>query len=138
MKTLFRLLVVLAALSALAFLATFAIEGSYASRAKLIQRVSVDPALAALGDEGTPIGEPALMIVDDPEAFLGKQTPDGAEMVSETYLQEHKVYPLQLKTVRYVAGLVRLGSGAAAVLLGLAAVFARKRSLRPEASKSAA
>lgn len=127
---LFRVaLIVLVVASLVALVASFVAERSYASQAKLVQRVLVDQAAFELfGETGTPIGEPELMIITDSKAFLGKKTDEGAEIVSEQYLKDHNVYPLQLKTVRYVAGLIRIASLVVLVLAAAGLLFvARKR-----------
>lgn len=129
MRILRFLLILIAAIALVALIGSFVAERSYASQAKLVQRVLVDQAaLELFGETGTPIGEPQLMIISDPKAFIGVKSPDGAELVSEQYLQDNNVYPLQMKTVRYVAGLVRLGAAVALVLAaGALLLMARRR-----------
>lgn len=117
--------------SLLGFGASFVVESSYAGRAKLIQRIKPhDKAMAELlGEAGEPIGSPQEIIVDDPAAFI--PAPEGYEgpaMVNDAYLQEKGIYPLQLKTVRYVAGLARWGFLCAAVVALFAAFWLRKRA----------
>ncbi len=126
---LFRIaLIVLAVASTTALIASIVIERFYASQAKLVQRVLVDQAAFELfGETGTPIGGPELMIITDSKAFVGKKTAEGAEIVSEQYLRDHKVYPLQLKTVRYVAGLVRIASLVGLVLAAGALLLLARR-----------
>jgi len=55
-----------------------------------------------------------------------------------TRRRKHEIYPLQLKTVLYLAGLARLVSGAAAVVLGTIALLVRSRINRFETSNLAA
>lgn len=116
--------------SLLGFGASFVVESSYAGRAKLIQRIKPhDKAMAELlGEAGEPIGSPQEIIVDDPAAFL--PAPEGYEgpaMVNDAYLQEKGIYPLQLKTVRYVAGLARWGFLGAALVALVGLLWLRKR-----------
>lgn len=105
-------------LSGTLFLASIPVYQSYASRGELIQRIEPhDEAIAELlGEIGTPIGSPLVMIIDDQRAFLSGESPEGVKLVSEPYLQENGIYPLQLKTVAYVTKLVRIGT---AIVFGL-------------------
>lgn len=123
------LLIFIVASSAVALIVSFVAEHHYASKAKLVQRVLVDQAaLELFGETGTPIGGPELMIISDPKAFIGAKSPEGADIVSEQYLRDHNVYPLQLKTVRYVAGLVRSASTVGLVVsTGALLLIARRR-----------
>jgi hypothetical protein len=120
---------VVAALGAIALLASFPVEKSYASRAKLVQRVQKDAADDLFGGDPKPVGSPQELIIDDQKAFIGEK--DGVHQVDESYLQKNGIYPLQLKSVEYSAGMARLGSGAALIagLLGLTIV--RRRSPSP-------
>jgi len=87
------------------------IQSDYESRAVLTQRVQVDKAGAALfGDGNTPIGSPQQMIIDDPKAVIkGTGAASDPRQVDDGYLQAHNIYPLQLKTVRYMSGLAMEG-----------------------------
>lgn len=108
--------------------ASVSIESSYAAKAKLVQRMRIDEATSLFGDEGTPIGSPQKLIIDDSKAFNGKKTAEGAEIVDEGYLEKNKIYPLQMQTVAYVSGLVRIAGGVAFLLAGLVGLWARRRS----------
>lgn len=101
----------------------------YGSRAQLIQRVDpVDPNLAALtGDEHTPIGEPQILVINDPKAFLESTGPQGSRLVDDAYLKKQGIYPLQLKTVTFVTGLIMMASGiSAAIGIGMLLMMRRK------------
>lgn len=121
---------IVAIAGALLAIATIPIESSFSSRAKLVQRMRIDDASALFGDEGTPVGSPQKLIIDDAKAFTGKKAEGGAEIVDEGYLEKNKIYPLQLQTVSYVAGLARLGGGTAFLLAGLIGLWARGRAHR--------
>lgn len=132
MKTLLVIAWIAAGLGLLAAAISYPVESNYAARAKLVQRVRSDAADALFGGEPTPVGSPQKLIIDDAKAFTGKSTSGGAAMVDEGYLEKHAIYPLQLQTVSYVAGLVRLaglGLAMAGVLVG-ALVGRRARSRR--------
>ncbi len=84
----------------------------------------MDPTAAELfGDEGTPIGSPQMMIIDHPDAFLEGRTEEGALKVSERYLEEKGIYPLQLQTVRLFTGTARIASLLAGALCALIWAF---------------
>lgn len=100
----------LAILAAVAGIATVPVERSYERKAVNIQRVERDASADLFGDVGTLIGSPQKLIIEDPKAFLEGKSPEGARYVSESYLREHKIYPLQLKTVSITASLVRTGA----------------------------
>ncbi|MFQ3669781.1 MAG: hypothetical protein SNJ61_12970, partial [Fimbriimonadaceae bacterium] len=110
--------------------ATYPIESSYAKRARLVQRVQPNPGADLFGDVGTLIGSPQLMIVDDPRAFTGERTADGAALVDDQYLRDNAIYPLQMQTVSYLAGLGRLGGGAGCAAFLVAWVLMRRRASR--------
>jgi hypothetical protein len=121
---------VVAVLSAIVLIATWPVVSGYGSKAVLAQRVERDEAAASLfgdADAYQEIGSPQMLIIEDKGALLPGKSKSGAQMVDEKYLKEKKIYPLQLKTVHYVGGLVRLGAGAVlAVCLALLA-FSRLR-----------
>lgn len=133
MKVLGRLFLVLAALSAIGLVATWPVESSYASKAKPIQIVQ-KPTDDLFGDAPTPVGSAQVAVLDDPKAFLPGKSADGAFLADDAYLTAHHLRPLQVKTVNFIAGLARLGLGAATVgfgLLGwLIGAFAKRREAR--------
>ncbi len=105
---------------------------TYQGRAKLIQRVESSGAADALFDSaGTEVGSPEMLIIDDPKAFTGAKTESGAEIVSENYLREHSIYPLQMKSVRFAAGMTMFGSALSSFVGGIAFLVAR-RGLKPQ------
>jgi hypothetical protein len=112
---------------ALSWIVGFALE----SRAVLAQRVDPhSPELAALlGEAGTPIGSPQRLVLFDDRVFLEGQTPDGARLVSEKFLMENNIYPLQWKTVEFFRNAFAIASLIGAVLMGLLARrFSKPRS----------
>jgi len=97
------------------------VEQGYAAKAQTVQRVKVDKAAGDLfGDAAahTPVGSPQELIIEDPKAFVEGEGEGGAKLVDEDYLQSNNIYPLQLKTVRYVAELSRFA------IVGMAALGA--------------
>ena len=88
------------------------LEENYSKKALVVQRVKVDKDAGDLfgGDAAhTPVGSPQELIIEDPKAFLDARGPEGTKLVDEDYLQENKIYPLQLKTVRVVSEYARYG-----------------------------
>jgi hypothetical protein len=122
------------ALASALFVASFPIENSFASRAKLIQRVQPNEAAALFGEVGDKIGSPQKMIIDDAKAFLPTEGEDGVAYVDENYLKANGIYPLQLKTVTFFASRVRWGCGIAFVVLALLGGWANARLQRRKVS----
>lgn len=116
MKILKILSLVAAIASVLAFVGSFPVEQSYASRAKLVQRVLKNDQAGLFGDLGEMVGSPQMLIIDDGKAFIGGADDTGLYNVDERYLRDKKIYPLQLQTVQFVAGNVRLASSVAFIL----------------------
>ncbi len=114
-----RAFLILAVLSVLGFVATFPFQSVYAGKAKMIQRIERSASADMFGDEGTPIGQPTMLIIEDPKAFIGGPDEKGVYKVDEGYLKANSIYPRQLKTIDFVASMARIGFGIAAVVLGL-------------------
>ncbi|GGK41047.1 hypothetical protein GCM10008955_38610 [Deinococcus malanensis] len=109
--------------------------------AQLVQRVEpADSASASLfgdAEEGTLIGSPQLLIMRDAAAFLPGTTEGGARLVSETYLKDHGIYPLQAKSVWFIRNLVLLAALVMFVLGGLIWLVTR-RGATPHSTPGAA
>lgn len=122
---------VLAVLALLALIVSLSVGTLLLRDAVLVQRVEPSAGASALfGDSsgpGTPIGSPQRLIVRDEAAFLPGEGPGGARYVSETYLRERGVYPLQAKTVELVRLLAALGSAAALLVCGGLWLWAGRR-----------
>ncbi|MCC7435923.1 MAG: hypothetical protein IT363_14660 [Methanoregulaceae archaeon] len=129
MKKLIMPLRILAVLSLAVLVGAFWQESSLIGKAELTQRIKPhDPAMAELlGEVGTPIGEPQRMIIEDASVILPGKGDQGQRLVNDTLMLEKGVYPLQEKTVSYVAGLVKLGSATGAVLCMVAAWLIGRR-----------
>ncbi len=132
MRILRALSVLVVIVSAVALSATVPILSSYQGRAEMIQRMRVDASADALfGDpSGTPLGSPQKMIIGDPKAFLPGTGDGGVKLVSENYLTQHKIYPLQLRTVEFIIGNVWLGAGIGLVIGLLALWFTGRKQKR--------
>jgi hypothetical protein len=116
MKTLF---LTLAVLCAIAFVLTFPLQSTFRGKAKMIQRIEKSASGDMFGDEGTPIGVPMMQIIEDEKAFIGPADSSGTYKVDEHYLSEHKIHPLQLKTVDFLASISRLGFVLSTILLSI-------------------
>ena len=84
----------------------------------MIQRVQSIPGNEMFGDDGTPIGKPMLLIIEDQQAFKGTADDTGTYFVDENYLTEHKIHPLQLKTVEFIASICQFAFAMSALILG--------------------
>lgn len=122
-----NLLFVLATAGLMVGIASIPLESSYRGKARLVQRMRIDEASALFGEPGTPVGSPQRLIIEDGQAFTGSKTADGAEIVDEGYLEKNKIYPLQLQTVTFVAGWVRVLGFGFAVAGFLVGWWVRKR-----------
>ncbi|KQR31801.1 hypothetical protein [Deinococcus sp. Leaf326] len=126
-----RPLGVLALLCVLALLVTLAAGWWYGRDAQLVQLVTPSSAAEStlFGDSGpgTLIGSSQEMVIRDPGAFLEGRTAEGARYVSDTYLRAQNIYPLQLKTVRFVQWAAALGFAAAAAVFGGLWLLARRQ-----------
>ena len=78
--------------------------------AQMIQRVepATDAGATLFGDAGTntTIGSQQLLIVRDEAAFLPGSGLSEARLVNERYLRENGLYPLQVKTVRFIRDMI--------------------------------
>jgi hypothetical protein len=112
-----KALLVLAGLAALTFAAVWPVSGMVSQGAVLAQRIIPQAGdLFGDGGPGTPVGSPQVFIIRDPKAFIEGEL-NGAKLLNETYLQENKIYPLQLKTVTFARDVTALVSGLGLILL---------------------
>lgn len=117
-------------------MSTVFVQGQYASKAQLVQVVQVDQAASDLfGDtEPTPIGSAQMMIISDESVFLPNASADGARLADDAKLKAAGVYPLQLKTVEFTVGIVRLGLIGGGVVFALIAAVVSRRTKQPVAA----
>lgn len=124
----------LAALCVLALAITLVAGWWYGRDAQLVQLVTpasaAESTLFGSSGPGTPIGSPQQMIIRDAGAFLEGRSDQGARYVSDTYLKERGLYPLQLKTVRFIEWAVAAGFAAAALVFGGLWLLARRQRTR--------
>ncbi|MBV6491490.1 MAG: hypothetical protein CNCCGFBP_02092 [Fimbriimonadaceae bacterium] len=119
----------LAVMSVLGLIVAALYQSNLESKATLTQRIKpYDSATAELlGEIGTPIGDPQLMIITDPKAFLPGKGEQGQRFVNDEYLKSNGIYPLQVKTVAFVGGIVKLGLLGMAAVMSIAAWFFGRR-----------
>jgi hypothetical protein len=113
---------VIGVLAAVTVVLALGLGAWFDSRAVNVQRIDPHPAdlAALLGEAGTPIGSPQRLLIFDDKAFVSGTSPDGAKLVSETYLLENNIYPLQWKTLEFIRNIVVLVAGLTGFLaLGL-------------------
>ena len=130
MKLHARLSLIVAVLAFVGSATTLPVESSYASRAKLMQRMQKSAGDDLFGDHGTPIGSPQQFIVDDPKAILPEKGENGVTLLDENYLLKNKIHPLELQTVRYVAGMARMGGAGVGLIFALMFLGLRARAKR--------
>lgn len=115
MRWIRTLLWALVAMSATALVGSLPAEHHYEARATLVQRIQQDEAASLFGEAGTPIGSPQRLIIDDHGAFMAGEE-NGVRLVSQNYLDQHKIYPLQLQTIQFFMRYIRIGAGTVLVL----------------------
>lgn len=129
-----KLAIVAIIVAAVALAASFPIRASYASRAKLTQRMRVNEGDQLFADEGkpagTPVGSPQMVILDDPSAFLNGVGEGGARLLDEHYLERNRLNPLQLQTVDFYIDYGRLGSLGVVAVGGLCVWIGIRRAKR--------
>lgn len=103
-------------------------ERALTAKAVMAQRVRPSTEAALFGDIGENIGSPAMYVIEDPQMLLDHKGPGGLALIDESYLEKTGKYPLQLKTVNYVAQIVKIVGGIGALLFGALGLFLlRKR-----------
>jgi hypothetical protein len=101
----------LAILAAVVLVGSFLVSSLITRNAVFAQRVEVvAPEFAAVlglpaDSKGKTIGSPQWLIINDPKALLEKDA-NGVQLVSESYLRDNKIYPLQVITVEFFRNLV--------------------------------
>jgi len=120
----------------LGFTSTFALESTYTARAQRVQPVRIDTSQHnPLGPITIDIGEPSMMIVDDPAAFLKNKTATGLPKLDIDYLKAHGESALQLQNIQSVIGMARLGCILSALVAGIGLFllsFLRSDEIGPE------
>jgi hypothetical protein len=102
-------------------------QASFTKRAKVYQRIERTKEAELFGEVGTKIGSPQALIIDDQKAILPEKLEDGTPLISENYLKENNIYPLQLKTIKETTNLATMASIGALVIGTLFALFANKK-----------
>ena len=118
-----RIARVLCVLALVVFVAAGVAGAVLGSQVQRVQRIEPhEPAMAQLLNEaGVPIGDPGEYVIFDQGAFLEGAGPDTSRLVSEKYLREQGIYPWQWQTIALLRNAIMIGSGIAALLLGLLA-----------------
>jgi hypothetical protein len=138
MKHLKTLLFVGAILSGFFLFAAFPAQSVFSSKAVLAQRVLPSEEAALFGDAGDLLdSEPKLYIISDAAAFLEEESEAGHKLIDQAYLEANGIYPLQLQTVLFTLGQIKLGSGITLMLM-LTGLWLVRRKGPPLASAKAA
>ena len=134
MKPLRTIAKAVAIVAAAILITTFPIEASFVARAQRVQRVLPSEQSELFGETGENIGTPQRVVIDDPKAFMTGDLADGTKRVNETYLQDNRIYPLQLQTVVAVLNYVRIGALTATLISMIAVVRTRQKGAAPNES----
>lgn len=103
-------------------LASFVVTSFLTQGAVLAQRIEPSAAASLFSDAttpGTPIGTPQMMVIWDQAAFLEGTGEGDARFVSEKYLRDNNIYPLQVKTVEFFRNLIAAIAGLGVLVLGV-------------------
>jgi hypothetical protein len=128
---------ILALLGGAVFILSWLVAWYWTKDAQWIQLIQpADPGASVLfGDPspGTPLGKADYYMISDPQAFLEGKSEEGALLVSQSYLESHRLYPLQRRTVwfiqSWVAWISALGT---LILVGLWFFFRARVSQTPQ------
>jgi len=113
----------LALLALVVLLLSYAVAWWMTRDGQLVQLVIPESAdvMALRGESGpgTLVGKAGIYLIRDPAAFLEGTGTRGERFVSQTYLEQKGIYPLQTKTVWFFHFFVVLVSGVGALIFGL-------------------
>jgi hypothetical protein len=115
---------VLAILALVVCAGSFIVAGVLSNGSSLVQLIQPeDAAVAGLFAEetsgepaGTKLGSPQVMVIRDSEAFLEGTGTQGERFVSQKYLDEKQIYPLQVKTILFLRNVTAMLAGLGALL----------------------
>lgn len=133
---------VLAVLALVVCAGSFVVASVLSSGSEWVQLIQPeDAAVAGLFAEktsgepaGTKIGSPQVMVIRDQKAFLEGTGTQGERFVSQKYLEEKQIYPLQVKTILFFRNITALVAALGAFLMGVLWFWGRSRS--PARSRS--
>ncbi len=123
----------LAVFGVVVLIGSFVVSSVITQNAVLAQRIEIQEAgVAALfgaeNEVGKPIGSPQRLIISDPKAFLEKTGENGLRYVSDKYLKDNNIYPLQALTVEFFRNITAIIAG-----LGAMVMFGLWRFSKPKA-----
>jgi hypothetical protein len=126
---------VLALLALVVCAGSFIVASVFSNGSSLVQLIQPeDAAVAGLFAEetsgepaGTKIGSPQVMVIRDEKAFLEGTGAQGERFVSQKYLDEKKIYPLQVKTILFFRNITALIAALGAFLMGGLWFWSRSR-----------
>ena len=104
---------VLSILAIVVLVGNFVVANVFSSGAKLVQLIEPgDAAVSSLFADapegepaGTKIGTPQMIVIRDRAAFLTGTGAQGERFANMAYLNEKKIYPLQVKTIHFFRNL---------------------------------
>jgi len=111
----------------LGFSTTFAMESSLNGRAQNVQIVRIDKTKhSPFGPVTIDVGDPVVLIVDDPAVFLKNKTATGLPMVDADVVKQHGDEALQLQSMLSVIGLARIGCVLSIIAAGAGLLFIKR------------
>ena len=116
MKQIRTIASLLAVLALVVLIGSFIVASLFSRGAGLVQLIEPGDAAAAslFGDvptgepAGTKIGTPQMIVIRDQAAFLEGTGAQGERFANMQYLNEKKIYPLQVKTIYFFRDLTAL------------------------------
>ncbi len=114
------------ALAVIIGVGSFPVEQHHRSHAGTYQLVKPSPEAALFGEVGEPIGTPQVYVVFDKAAVLEGDI-NGVKLLSDDHFKKTGTYPVQMKTVEFLASQVRLGTAVGAVVALGMILFARRK-----------
>jgi hypothetical protein len=116
---------ILAVLALVVCAGSFIVASVFSNGSSLVQLIQPeDSAVAGLFAEetsgepaGTRIGSPQVMVIRDEKAFLEGDGAQGERFVSQKYLDENQIYPLQVKTILFFRNVTALVAALGAFMM---------------------
>lgn len=118
---------ILSILALVVLIGSLIVSNLMASGAELVQLIEPQDATTAslFGDssssepDGIRLGSPQMMVIRDQKAFLTGTGSQGERFASKAYLDDHSLYPLQVKTIMFFRDVTTIVSGILTLVLGL-------------------
>ncbi len=129
----------LSILALVVLIGSFIAASLFSNGAQLVQLIEPGEAATAslFGDTqtgepaGDKIGTPQLIVIRDQNAFLEGTGAQGERFANIKYLNEKKIYPLQVKTINFLRDVTALIAALGAILMAGLWFWSRSRISAP-------